>query len=351
MDNKKVELEKLYSNETVFRGHPDKCCDQIAGAILKAYLSKDENTHAGIEVTGGKGKIFITGEVTSSAKINIKKITKKVLKDIGYSTKYKIINNIGLQSPDINQGVSQSNGEIGAGDQGMMFGYACNDTEEMLPTAMVILQKFARCYDDLRKENPKDFYPDGKAQITGVYDENFKLKRIKTFVISYQNAEVNRNKTDEILKSIACDIARDYGIEIEHFLINPTGKFLIGGFEGDAGVCGRKIVVDAYQSFANVGGGNMNGKDPSKVDMSAAHMARVLAKEILKSKRLRWAEVQLSYAIGKAEPVAIYIDSNKGNIEPPKSWYKRCKPANIIKELDLTHANYEELAKYGHFTN
>lgn len=318
---------------------------------MREYINGDPNTHAGIEVCGGKGKIFVTGEVTSLTKVNVKKVVRSVLKKVGYNNKYKIINNIGLQSPDINQGVSQSSGEIGAGDQGMMFGYACNDTEEMLPVAMVILQRFAKCYDDLRKDNPKEFYPDGKAQITGVYDENFKLKRIKTFVISYQNAEINREKTDELLKSIASGIAKDYKIEVEKFLINPTGKFLIGGFDGDAGLTGRKIVVDAYQSFANVGGGNMNGKDPSKVDFSAAHKARQLAKRIVKNMKLKWAEVQLSYAIGVAEPVAIYIDSNKGNIEPPKTWYKECKPAQIIKDLKLLELDYEELAKFGHFTD
>lgn len=344
-------MEKLYTNEIVFRGHPDKCCDQIAGALLNEYIRGDRNTHAGIEVTGGKGKIFITGEVTSNAKVDVKRTVRKVLSDVGYSQNYKIINNIGLQSPDINRGVSQDNGDIGAGDQGMMFGYACNDTEEMLPVAMVILQKFAMFYDYLRKDNPNEFYPDGKAQITGIYDERFKLKKIKTFVISYQNSEVNRAKNDEIIKSIASNIAMDYGVEIEQFLINPTGKFLIGGFEGDAGVCGRKIVVDAYQSFANVGGGNMNGKDPSKVDFSGAHMARKLAKEIVTNKNLAWAEVQLSYAIGVAEPVAIYINSDIGYIEPPKEWYRRCTPANIIKELNLLDADYNELAKYGHFIN
>ena len=350
-EQKKEPVEILYSNEIVFAGHPDKICDQLSAALLKEYISKDKNTHAGIEVMGGKGIIFITGEVTSKAKVNVKKVVKRVLKERGYRTNYKIINNIGLQSPDINQGVSQLGGEIGAGDQGMMFGYACNDTSEMLPTATVILQRLSRVYEDIRRDNPKDFYPDGKAQITGVYDENMKLKRIKSFVISYQNAELNRDKTDEILKSAASSIANEYGVKIEEFLINPTGKFLIGGFDGDAGLTGRKIVVDAYQSFANVGGGCMNGKDPSKVDFSAAHKARQLAKRIVKNEKLRWAEVQLSYAIGVAEPVGIYIRSNKGYLPVPKTWYKECKPANIIKDLALLNADYEEWARFGHFTD
>lgn len=337
---------KYFSNEIVFRGHPDKCCDQISAAILKECVKQDKNTRAGIEVTGGKGKIFITGEVTTNAKINVKKITKRVLKDVGYSTKYKIIDNLGKQSADIAQGVDVG----GAGDQGMMFGYACNDTDKLLPTAMVILQEFAEHYDMLRKCDSR-FLPDGKAQITGLYDEDFKLVGIRDFTISYQNTEKDRAITDEMLKILATRLCKQYGItQIDRFLINPTGKFLIGGFDGDAGLTGRKIVVDAYQSFANVGGGCQNGKDATKVDFSASHMARKIACEYLKSNNLKWCEVQLSYAIGVAEPLAIYIDSNIGNIEPDPNLYKRCTPKNIINELNLLNADYEEFAKFGHYT-
>lgn len=337
---------KYFSNEIVFRGHPDKCCDQIGAAILAECVKQDKNTRAGIEVTGGKGKIFVTGEVTTKAKFNVNKIVKRVLSDVGYKTNYKIIDNLGKQSSDIALGVDVG----GAGDQGMMYGYACNDTEQMLPKAMVILQDLARYYDLLRTYDAR-FLPDGKAQITGVYDDNFKLIKIRDFTISYQNTEIEREETDSILRSAAKDICEKYGVtEIERFLINPTGKFLIGGFEGDAGVCGRKIVVDAYQGFANVGGGNMNAKDATKVDFSASHMARKIACEYLKSYNLGWCEVQLSYAIGVAEPLAIYINSSVGYIEPEQSLYQRCTPANIIRELDLLNADYEELAKFGHYT-
>ena len=337
---------KYYSNEIVFRGHPDRVCDQISAAILKECVEQDRDTRAGIEVTGGKGKIFITGEVTTNAKINAKKIAKRVLKDVGYSTKYKIIDNLGKQSADIAQGVDVG----GAGDQGMMFGYACNDTRQLLPTAMVILQEFAHNYDMLRQCDSR-FLPDGKAQITGLYDDDFKLVSIRDFTISYQNTENEREITDEMLKILATRLCNKYGItQIDRFLINPTGKFLIGGFEGDAGLTGRKIVVDAYQSFANVGGGCQNGKDATKVDFSASHMARKIACEYLKSNNLKWCEVQLSYAIGVAEPLAIYIDSNIGNIEPDNSLYARCTPKNIINELDLLNADYEEFAKFGHYT-
>ena len=339
---------KYFSNEIVFRGHPDKVCDQIGAALLKEYIKGDSNTRAGIEVMGGKGIIFITGEVTSNTYVDVEKVTKRVLKDVGYPTNYTIINNIGKQSQDIALGTNDEVG--GAGDQGMMFGYACNDTKEKLPTAMVILQKFAKAYDELRQKDTR-FLSDGKAQITGEYDDNFRLTKIKDFVISYQNTELNRTETDNILKNIAKTICDEYETDIQDFHINPTGKFLIGGFEGDSGLTGRKIVVDAYQGFANVGGGNQNAKDPSKVDFSASHKAREIAKSYLEKYNLRWCEVQLSYAIGVEEPLAIYIDSNIGNIEPNKELYKECTPRRIIKDLDLKNADFEELAKFGHYTN
>ena len=341
---------KLYSNEIVFRGHPDKVCDQISDAILDSYLKEEPDCRCGIETVGGKGKIFITGEVTSSANVNIKKIVKRVLKDIGYeeySKKYKIINNIGKQSPDIELGTNDNIG--GAGDNGMMFGYACKDTERLLPTAMVILQELAEKYDNLRKKDDR-FKPDGKAQITGYYNNNMKLIKIKTMTVCYQNIEKQRQKTDKIIKKICKEICDKYNIDIEEFLINPTGRFEIGGFEGDAGLTGRKIVVDSYQSFANVGGGAFSGKDPSKVDRSGAYKARELAKKyLLSDNRHTWCQVQLSYAIGKEEPLAIYIETNLGNIDFPIELYNECRPKNIIKDLDLKRICYEDKAKFGHF--
>ncbi len=337
---------KLYSNEIVFRGHPDKVCDQISDAILDECLKQDSTSRCGIETMGGKGKIFITGEVTTKANINVEEIAKRVLSDIGYNNDYEIINNIGIQSPDIALGTNDEVG--GAGDNGMMFGYACNDNEFYLPTAMIILQELSREYDNLRKKDER-FLSDGKAQITGYYENN-KLIRIKTFTICYQNTELEREETDKILKDLAISISKKYNVEIEEFLINPTGKFLIGGFDGDAGLTGRKIVVDSYQSFAPVGGGAFSGKDPSKVDRSGAYKAREIAKEYLIKNNLEWCTVQLSYAIGITEPLAIYIDSNIGNIEPDKSLYEECTPKRIIEDLNLKNTCYEELAKFGHFT-
>ena len=337
---------KLFSNEIVFRGHPDKVCDQISAAILDECLRQDPDSRCGIETVGGKGRIFITGEVTSKAVFSVEDVARRVLLDIGYRDDYEIIDNIGKQSADIALGTNEKVG--GAGDQGMMFGYACNDTEELLPVAMVILQKLARKYDELVHEH-SDFFPDGKAQITGEYDDDFNLVRIRDFTVSYNNSEKNREETDGILIAYITELCSSYGIEIERFLINPTGKFLIGGFEGDAGLTGRKIVVDSYQSFANVGGGCMNGKDPSKVDLSGAYMARVFAVELLKKHDLKWCEVQLSYAIGLRRPLAIYIDSDKGNIEPEEQVYVRGEPQNIIRELHMKEICYEKQAMYGHF--
>ena len=339
---------KLYSNEIVFRGHPDKVCDQISDALLDAYLKEDKTSRCGIEVMGGKGKIFITGEVTSKAQINIKKIVNRVLKDIGYKKDYEIINNLGHQSKDIALGTNDEVG--GAGDQGMMFGYACDDTEEMLPLAQVILQKLSMWYDEKRKEC-QYLFSDGKAQITGYYDENMKLKKIKYFTVSYQNDEKHRDYTDNLIKEKCLEICQKYNIEIEQFLINPTGKFEIGGFDGDAGLTGRKIVVDSYHSFAKVGGGAFSGKDPSKVDRSGAYKAREIAKKYLKKYNLKWCQVQLSYAIGIEKPLAIYIDSDKGKIETEENLYDECKPKNIIKDLNLHNTCYEEKAKFGHFIN
>lgn len=339
---------KLYSNEIVFRGHPDKVCDQISDAILDEYLKKDKFSRCAIEVMGGKGKIFITGEVTSKAKVNVIAVVKRVLKDVGYQEEYEIINNLGKQSKDIALGTNKEVG--GAGDQGMMFGYACDDTKELLPTAMVILQKLSMWYDEERKKCPY-LYSDGKAQITGYYDDDMKLQKIKYFTISYQNDELHRDETDEKIKQKCLEICKYYDIEIEEFLINPTGKFLIGGFNADAGLTGRKIVVDSYQSFAKVGGGAFSGKDPSKVDRSAAYKAREIAKQYLKKHNLKWCSVQLSYAIGIEKPLAIYINSNLGDIKVDESLYEKCTPNNIIKNLKLYKPLYEQKARFGHFLN
>lgn len=323
-------------------------CDQISDALLDAFLKQDKNSRCGIETVGGKGKIFVTGEVTSNAIVNVENIVKKVLRNIGYNpNKYEVIDNIGKQSPDIALGVDVG----GAGDQGMMFGYACRDTENYIPVAMAILQKLSQFYDRLVKIDNR-FLPDGKAQITGYYNDNHKLEYIKDFVISYQNKETDRNSTDKILTDYCETLCADYGIRVKEFHINPTGKFLIGGFDGDAGLTGRKIVVDNYQSFANVGGGAFSGKDPTKVDRSAAYKARQLAIKCLDTyKDAEWCEIQISYAIGIDKPLAIYAKTDKGIINIPNDFYEECIPSRIIKDLHLTDntVKFRDTAKFGHF--
>lgn len=343
---------RLFSNEIVFRGHPDKVCDQISDALVDEFIKGDKKSRCAIETMGGKGKIFITGEVTSKSKVDIPKVVKNVLLDVGYSNDYEIINNIGVQSSDIALGTNDE--VMGAGDQGMMFGYACNDNDSYLPTAMVILQELSKKYDELRKVDSR-FKSDGKAQITGYYDEDMKLLNIKTFTISYQNTEKERSKTDKIIIDICDNICSKYNIKVEEYLINPTGKFEIGGFEGDAGLTGRKIVVDSYQGFALVGGGAFSGKDPTKVDRSGAYKARLIAIHYLKKYNLKWCKVQLSYAIGIRKPLAIYIDSDKGifneevTINKYESLYEECEPKNIIDDLNLLNERFYERSKYGHF--
>lgn len=343
---------RLFSNEIVFRGHPDKVCDQISDALLDEYLKGDKKSRCAIETVGGKGKIFITGEVTSNSKVDIERIVNSVLKDVGYNEKYEIINNIGVQSSDIALGTNDM--VSGAGDQGMMFGYAVNDNSYYLPTAMVILKELSIKYDELRKKDSR-FKSDGKAQITGYYDDDMKLLKIKTFTISYQNTEKERDKTDKIVKDIVDNICSKYNIEVLEYLINPTGRFEIGGFAGDAGLTGRKIVVDSYQGFAPVGGGAFSGKDPSKVDRSAAYKAREIAVYYLKKYNLKWCKVQLSYAIGIRKPLAIYIDSDKGNLKDEttissySSLYEECEPKNIINDLNLLNKCYYETSMFGHF--
>lgn len=336
-----------YSNEIVFRGHPDKVCDQIADAILDACLDQDKGSRCGVEVAGGKNTIFITGEITSDASIHIPHIVKRVLSDVGYKDKYSIFQDLGKQSQDIALGTN--NTVSGAGDNGMMFGYACNETPQLLPKSMLMLQDLSRMYDEERKRN-NYFLSDGKAQITGVYDDKFKLKYIDTITVCYQNLEIDRKYTDSTIIGMIQYITEKHNIEVpRNILLNPTGRFRIGGFDGDAGVTGRKIAVDNYHSFSRIGGGAFSGKDPTKVDRSGAYKAREIAKDFLKRYNLDWCEVQLSYSIGIRRPMAIYINSNEGYIEPDDRLYVECEPKNIINDLGLLDKKYEDMARFGHF--
>jgi len=336
---------KKYTNEIVFRGHPDKVCDQISDALLDEYLTGDPFSRCGIEVAGGKNIIFVTGEVTSKTEVEVEKVVRRVMANCGYDPSlYAVINNLGIQSPDIAQGVDNG----GAGDQGMVFGYACNDTSYKLPKAQVILQSFAYIYDSLRLQM-KDLLPDGKAQITGIYDDEMNIQSIDTFVVSYQNREMDRQYTNKFLKAKIIQLCENYGLQVNNIIFNPTGKFEKGGFEADAGMTGRKIVVDNYHSFANVGGGAFSGKDPTKVDRSGAYMARMMAKATVTSLMLKWCEIQVAYVIGHKQPISIHIDTNKGNLEVSENWYELFEPMNIIDRLKLREPRYYHTAKHGHF--
>lgn len=341
-------MSRLFTNEIVFRGHPDKVCDQISDAIVDACLAQDKGSRCGVEAMGGKSAVYITGEITTKADIDIEAITLGVLGRCGYPA-IPVVVDIGRQSADIALGTNDQ--AKGAGDNGMMFGYATRETPRYLPKAMVILQKFSKLYDELRKEDPYRFGSDGKAQITGVYDDDMWLKSIDTFTICYQNSEKDREATDKIVKELATKAMTECRVfnAPRRFLINPTGRFNIGGFEGDAGMTGRKIVVDSYHGFAPVGGGAFSGKDPTKVDRSGAYMARFLALEFCVRWGLRWCQVQLSYSIGIEEPMAIYITSDRGAHDAPSWVYEDCTPAKIIESRQLLNQNYEEMAAFGHF--
>jgi S-adenosylmethionine synthetase len=338
-----------FTNEIVFRGHPDKMCDQIAGACLDDLLAHDRDAHAGIECAIKNNKLWIFGEVKSMYIPNYPKIARRVIKDIGYNEDFDVRVDISHQSPDIDQGVS--NAEQGAGDNGVMFGYATDETDECLPVAQVALQMIARGYDSLRKEYPDIFYPDGKAEITGLYDDAGNLLEISQITFCYCNSEKDRRKSDrmvgEMVQRQLKYIERKHYLGCPSMLFNPTGKFQIGGPWADSGLTGRKIVVDAYEGFAPVGGGSMNGKDPSKVDLTGAYMARKIAKDYVLSGKHR-CNVQVAYAIGKALPLSLTITADGERIDC-EALKQEFKPKCMENLLGMKYLNYEEAAKYGHF--
>ena len=351
----------LRTNEIVFIGHPDKIADQISDNILNAYLQQDINSRVAVETCCGKYKIFITGEITSKATVDKVKIVKDLLKYFGYNeNEWEVIDNTCEQSADIAKGVDESAvKEMGAGDQGICYGYAYAETKEYLPLAQVILQKLSKEYTKLFESDSR-FKSDGKAQITGYYDENYQLLKIKTFLCSYQNTEVERDKTDKILKDIINNICKEYNIEVEEYLFNPTGRFLIGGILGDSGLTGRKLLIDNYHTFGQVGGGAFSSKDMTKVDRSGAYIARELAVKYLDKHNARVCEVELGYSIGLARPLSIrikYFDKNTGKSMfqiPTNEDYETCKVGNIVaryNKIIKENPNWLlEICKYGHFT-
>lgn len=357
----------LLTSESVTEGHPDKVCDIISDAILDAYLSQDPSSHVAVETMASEGIVFIAGEVTSSGCVDVGEVARKVLVEIGYDGKEKgmdgrdcvILTNIVSQSPDIAQGVVQENGEIGAGDQGMMFGYASDETEEYMPLSISLAHKLAKQLTRVRKEGILPYlYPDGKSQVTVACDDNGDVVGISDVVISSQhNADVaiEQLRADIEEYVIRAVIPNDLLLPDVKIYINPTGRFVVGGPEGDVGLTGRKIIVDTYGGIARHGGGAFSGKDPTKVDRSAAYMARYAAKNVVAAGLCKKCEVNLAYAIGVAQPVSIKIDTF-GTEELPKKIIEKAvravfdfSVAGIISNLSLTKVTYKPVAAYGHF--
>ena len=358
----------LFTSESVTEGHPDKICDQISDAILDECLRQDPESRVGAEACTKTGMVLIAGEITTKANLNIPKIVRQTLKEIGYTKsshgiEYEtcaVLVHLDEQSPDISQGVTQGEGEFkeqGAGDQGMMFGYACNETPELMPLPIQLAHKLTQRLSLVRKIRDLPYLgPDGKSQVTIEY-ENDSPKRIETIVISNQHSEQIDQATlrKDIREKVINPICKNLIDEKTKIYINPTGKFVRGGPFADAGLTGRKIIVVTYGGMGRHGGGAFSGKDPTKVDRSAAYAARYIAKNIVAAKLADKCEVQLAYAIGVAEPVSININTYQTNKVPEELLAKLAKkhfptkPQDIINKLNLRRPIYKETAAYGHF--
>ena len=367
-------MKKLFTSESVTSGHPDKLCDYISDSVLDSYLEKDSNARVACETVAGKETIFITGEITSKANVDIEQVARNAIKEIGYFGEgididyktCKVIINISKQSPDIAQAVDKSleakqGQEVsseGAGDQGIMFGFATNETKELMPLPISLAHKLSKKLTEIRKNKEIDYLgPDGKVQVTVEYEDGTP-KRIDTIVVSTQHKEnvlLDKLKKDIKEKVINKEVPKDLLDENTKYFINPTGRFVIGGPFGDSGLTGRKIIVDTYGGYSKHGGGAFSGKDPTKVDRSASYMARHIAKNVVANKLAKKCEIQLAYSIGVAKPVAVYVDTFGTNTIPEEEISKLINqkfdltPRGIINYLDLQKPIYRKTTNYGHF--